>query len=247
MTKILEALTRLGACDKPLAWIAHPENEGKSPDELWETCPRGDWLMWLVTEAGVPRNLVAPAVCDCARLALPYVPDGENRPRLCIEAAEDYLRGKATVEQVRAAYLDAVDAGTNYCSAAYSVARALRTNADAANAAAGYAAYSAAYAADYAAKSADCTSYAFIGSTDSVDYAALAADCVAYIAAGYKDYAGADCAGYASVNASVDAGGVGGGSAGWRSETQAKCAYLIQSRISWSVVDAALKLKGIEI
>ena len=184
MTKILETLIRLGACAKPLEWLALPENEGKSPADLWETCPRGGWLLWLAVKLGVDRNLVTLAACDCARLALPFVPDGEDRPRLCIEITEAFTRGEATQEQVRVA--------------AYAT--------DAAAEAAAPAAKSAAYAAANAAYAAVCSGVCANSAADSADYAAT----------------------YAAA----------------RSETLAECADLVRARISWSVVDAALKLKG---
>jgi hypothetical protein len=50
---------------------------------------------------GVDRSLVVLAACDCARTALRYVPPGEDRPLLAIEAAA-HLRAAAA----EAAYAD---------------------------------------------------------------------------------------------------------------------------------------------
>ena len=47
--------------------------------------------------------------CECARLALPYVPKGEKRPLKAIEVAEAWVRGEVTIEEVRDV-ADAADA-----------------------------------------------------------------------------------------------------------------------------------------
>jgi hypothetical protein len=54
-------------------------------------------------EIGVPRKLLVAAACECARLALKFVPEGEERPRKAIEVAEAWCRGEATPEQVKEA------------------------------------------------------------------------------------------------------------------------------------------------
>jgi hypothetical protein len=126
-------LSRLGACREAIAWV------GDMPSKrAWETCERGDWLLWLSARVGVDRKLVVLAACDCAELALKHVPAGENRPREAIETARAWTRGEANIEQVRDAAA-AADAAAAYAAAA----------ADAAGAAA-YAAEAAADAADAA-------------------------------------------------------------------------------------------------
>ncbi|MHC4617176.1 MAG: hypothetical protein ACYTEQ_05415, partial [Planctomycetota bacterium] len=54
----------------------------------WAECEQGDWLLWVAATVGVDRRKVVLAACDCAREALVHVPDGEERPRLAIEATE---------------------------------------------------------------------------------------------------------------------------------------------------------------
>jgi len=43
------------------------------------------------------------AVCECARLSLVHIPEGEDRPRIAIEAAEAWARGRGSVADARAA------------------------------------------------------------------------------------------------------------------------------------------------
>jgi hypothetical protein len=119
-------LISLGACSEAVKWAGR-----KTPKRAWETCKRGDWLLWFAAKVGVDRKLVVLAACGCARTALNRVPKGEERPRIAIETAEAWTRGEATLEQVTH-------------SAAYA---ASASAADAAYAYAAYAAYAAAYAA----------------------------------------------------------------------------------------------------
>ena len=102
-------------------------------------------LEWLVKQN---HRLGVWCACACAREALKYVPKGEDRPRIAIETAENWVRGKATKNQVKkasdAAYVAADEA---FSAAAYAVAYAAAASANAATwAAAAYAAWAAASA-----------------------------------------------------------------------------------------------------
>jgi hypothetical protein len=142
-------LTELNACSKATAWA-----KGKSLAVVWKTCKRGDWLLWLCGKMADKPNWpthkeVVLAACDCAELALKHVPEGEDRPRKCIETTRAWAAGIATLDEVRtarrAAYAaDAADAADAAAYAAYAAA---------------YAAYAAAYAA-YAADAARAAAYA---------------------------------------------------------------------------------------
>jgi hypothetical protein len=144
------------ACSEALAWLKTQD----SPRAAWQTCERPDWMIWLAARRGVDRKVLVRIACDCARTALRFVPEGEERPRLAIETTERWLVSEATTEQVRAAG-QAADAAAAYAADAYAYAA--------------YAAYAAAYAA-YAA--ADAAAYA----ADAAAYAAYAA---AYAADAY--------------------------------------------------------------
>jgi hypothetical protein len=150
---LLPLLKKHGACRDARTWAA-----GRTVSEdSWLACDRGDWLIWIAARLGVDRRLVVLAACDCARLALPRIPDGEHRPRLAIEAAERWARGEATIEEVRAA-ASAADAYATYAASATSyaayAASAVASAASAADAYATYAASATSYAA-YAAYAAD--------------------------------------------------------------------------------------------
>ena len=136
--EFMQLLDSLGACSVAKRWA-----EGKSFHVVWITCKRGDWLLWLCgkmdDKKGWPtRKQLVLAACACAETALKYVPEGEERPRIAIETARKWARGKATLEQVKEAANNAhYAAAAAYAAYAYAYAAA----ADAA---------AAAYAADAA-------------------------------------------------------------------------------------------------
>ena len=103
--------------------------------------------MWIAGKVDIDRTVLVLAACACARTALKYVPDGEDRPRIAIETAEAWVRGEATIDQI----LSAAYAARVAANAAY----AARVAANAAYAArvAANAAYAASYAASDAAAS----------------------------------------------------------------------------------------------
>ena len=120
----IKYLKKLGACSVAVDWAKQYD----SLQEAWDVCERGDWMLWLKgAQPDCPRQELVLAACECARLALPYVPDGETRPLAAIETAEDWARGgKSTLEQVRnaanAAY--AATAAANAAFAAFAAANA---------------------------------------------------------------------------------------------------------------------------
>jgi hypothetical protein len=114
------------------------------------------WLLGRLSgKAGsVKRRKLVLCACECARLALKYVPPGEERPRLAIEAAEKWARREGpTLDDVHAAADAAADASAASATYAADAAYAAYAAADAAYAAAAYAA-DAADAADDAAAAA---------------------------------------------------------------------------------------------
>ena len=135
MQSLLAFARDRGACAEARLWL----NTQTDPRVAWEMCEQPDWMIWYARRRNVERKVLVRIACDCARTALRFVPEGEDRPRLAIEAAERWTLGEATIDEVRAA----ADA-----AAAYAAADVYAAAADA-YAAAAYAAY-AAYA-DYAA------------------------------------------------------------------------------------------------
>jgi hypothetical protein len=158
-TELRQFLENKFACRSAMDWLGERDSA-----QMWAECDRADWLLWWAGHT-VPRQELVLAACDCAELALRFVPEREQRPRLAIETARRWARSEATVEEVTAAYAAAYAAD----AAAYA-ARAADAAAYAAARAADAAAY-AAKAAAYAAKAA----YAAARAADAAAYAAKAA------------------------------------------------------------------------
>ena len=145
MTNLKRLLTKLGACSEAVEWA-----NGKELAEAWATCQRVDWMLWLVGKMedrkGWPtRKQAVLLACLFAEDVLPMFekkyPD-DNRPRRAIEIARLWCAGKATLDEIRAAWDAARDAAR---AAAWAAAR--DATGAAARDATGAAAWDAAWAA----------------------------------------------------------------------------------------------------
>lgn len=133
------------------------------PAAMWGACMRGDALLWAASWAGVDHRRVILAACAAVRPVLRYVPGGEGRPGLALEAAEARARGdpRATLERVRWAADHAATAASDAFDAAGSqTSDPISPHQAHASYAAAYAAYAAAEAADAAYVSATRSTYA---------------------------------------------------------------------------------------
>lgn len=113
---LAQTISHLHPCREARAWLG----DKTAAAEAWESCPRGDWTLWLAARVGVDRRLVVLAACDCARTALRHVPAGEDRPRLAIEAAEAWAAEPTEEKRAAAAAAAAAayDARVAYAYAA---------------------------------------------------------------------------------------------------------------------------------
>lgn len=123
---LLSRLDALPACAEAREWARATPG---TPEELWSTCPRGDWLLWLAMRAGVDRRVVVLAACDCAETATPHLADSSRGLALtALEVTRKWARGEATQQDVRNA---SAALATRYVSAvavdhaAYAVAYAV--------------------------------------------------------------------------------------------------------------------------
>ena len=165
MTTFQEELRQLGACHEASEWVGE-----RTREQAWADCERVDWLLWYAVRVGATRQQVVTCACRFARLALQHTED--TRVLACIETTESWVRGEATLDDVRAAGSAAWSAAYAADYAAYAVAWSATDSAAYAAYAArsdAYAAYDAAYAAwsSAADSAADSAAYA--------DYAAWSA------------------------------------------------------------------------
>jgi hypothetical protein len=85
---VRQHLEDLGSCSEALAWLGE-----RTAKQAWEECPRADWLMWWAARTPInPHTQIVLAACQCARRALRFVSRHEHRPRLVIEAAEQWTK-----------------------------------------------------------------------------------------------------------------------------------------------------------
>jgi hypothetical protein len=90
-------LIKLDACIEARKWA-----KGKSLAEVWSTCHRGDWMLWLLGRYGdFPHKVIVAISCDCAEPALVFT--GDPRPAECIAVVRRWLKDEATISDVRAA------------------------------------------------------------------------------------------------------------------------------------------------
>lgn len=132
--------------------------------EVWDACPRADWLLWILRRVTTPdAKVMARFACWVARNTPLH--DGRTtwdlltdpRSRTAVEVAEHFLDGKATLKELKVARRDTADAAFYAADAAFhAAADAFYAAADAAAATAFYAAAAfyadAFYAADARAK-----------------------------------------------------------------------------------------------
>ena len=138
-----DLLNELDACQDAKDWA-----NDKSWKEIYDTCHRGDWLLWLFKRTN-PNDLqlLTLAKGHCANTVRHLLKD--ERSIKAIDVAIAFGEGKASREELAAA-ADAAYAA--YASAADAYAAYA-----AADAYAAYAAYAAASAADAAASAADAS------------------------------------------------------------------------------------------
>lgn len=122
--------------------------KGRTLKEAWETCPRADWMLWLLQHLGyVDDHTLRLFACWCAQQVWNLLHD--PRSRAAVNVAKRYARGDATVEELAAAETAANAAirdansfaPSAVCDAAHTAAY---TTAENATSAAAEAAYSAA-------------------------------------------------------------------------------------------------------
>ncbi len=135
--KFKEFLDSKEACNEAKEWA-----KGKTLEEIWETCHRGDWMLWLFRRAtNYNYQQLTLAKGHCANTVRHLMKD--ERSVKAVDAAILFGEGNLTESELSAAAADAY-------------ADAYAAYADAADACA----YAAAYAADAAAYAADACAYA---------------------------------------------------------------------------------------
>jgi len=127
----IRKLEAVGACTDAVEWARTQDDFASA----WAKCVRGDWMMWIAAKCAGKRGSkahrsVVLASCACARLSLPHVRAGENRPLKTIDLAERWANGDDSISIADLRYAaDAADAAAAYdaaddAAAAYAAAGA---------------------------------------------------------------------------------------------------------------------------
>jgi hypothetical protein len=82
MKTAIEVLENFNACSKAIKWAGH-----KTTRDAWETCHRGDWMLWIASKLGVDKRKLY--LCN-AEIAYQII---------------DLMDDKRSVNAVRVAYL----------------------------------------------------------------------------------------------------------------------------------------------
>jgi hypothetical protein len=155
-------LIELNACEQALEWAGD-----KTWEEIYNTCHRGDWLLWLFAKTNPDDlQLLILAKGHCANTVRHLMMD--ERSTNAVDVAIAFGEGKATIEELNAARAAAEDAAT-YPARAARAAYYAATAASHAGFAASYAGFAAYYA--YAAAKATAGYAADICTTDAALYA----------------------------------------------------------------------------
>ena len=158
-----ELLNKLKACQEAMEWAGD-----KSWEEIYNTCHRGDWLLWLFKRTNPDDlQLLTLAKGHCANTVRHLMKD--ERSIKAVDAAIAFGEGKISRDELDAAAFAASDAAYAAARAPYAAAAA-----------------NAAYAAD-AAAAADDAAYAAYDDDADADAAADAAAFAAAVAAAKKE------------------------------------------------------------
>ena len=114
VTKFNELLENLNACEQAREWA-----NGKTWQEVFDTCHRGDWLLWLFARTN-PNDLqlLTLAKGHCTNTVRHLMKD--KRSIKAVDTAIAYGEGNATIKELNAA-----------AAAAYAAAAAAAADADA--------------------------------------------------------------------------------------------------------------------
>ena len=125
MENLKQKLLELKACNEAIAW-----SEGKTINEVWETCPRGDWMLWLFSRTNPDDiRLLTLAKGHCANTVRHLMED--QRSIDAVDAAIKFGNGEILIDELNVFAKESYSAYVIASYASYAAAHA----ADAAHAA----------------------------------------------------------------------------------------------------------------
>jgi len=96
--QLQDKLIQLKACEPAIEWA-----NGKDLETAWNTCERGDWMIWLLTESQneVTDKQLRLIAVECCRSIQHLMKD--QRSINAVDVAERYANGEATDEELKEA------------------------------------------------------------------------------------------------------------------------------------------------
>ena len=111
-------LESLNACRDAIIF----SKQFKTPKEVWENCPRGDWMLWIAVKLKVNKRLLTLAKGKCAETVIHLMKD--QRSKDAVKAAIDYGENRINDQELKIAYAAAYAAAADAAAAAYYAADA---------------------------------------------------------------------------------------------------------------------------
>jgi hypothetical protein len=109
-----EWLREKDACEDGYKWAVPVLKKGMPLSRFVKKFSRADWLVWTLDKAGLlthQQNVLL--ACMYARSVLHLFPDGEERPRLAIEAAEAWAKNPSDTAWAAASAASAASAAAH--------------------------------------------------------------------------------------------------------------------------------------
>ncbi len=112
--QLQDKLIQLNACEPAIEWA-----KDKDLNTAWNTCERGDWMIWLLTESPneVTDQELRLIAVECCRSVQRLMTD--QRSINAVDVAERYANGEATDEELRQAQAAAEAAWESAAEAAW--------------------------------------------------------------------------------------------------------------------------------
>ncbi len=97
--EIVEELEELEACNDGLEWVG--EQTFTSYNDLWQVCPRADWMLWLIEEKElkIDKKVLVRVACELVKT---FWDELSWEQKAVLERVDAWLDGKITPEQIGA-------------------------------------------------------------------------------------------------------------------------------------------------
>ena len=120
MKTIVQKLKDLKACHEAVAWVA--KQKGQPLKRIWNRCPRGDWMWWLL--------MFAPGAMPTKRQSVAFARWCAERAKKCGAYTTDTTDAADAAWAWAYAAVSSADAAAAYAARAYAAAYAARAYAD---------------------------------------------------------------------------------------------------------------------